>query len=48
VVRAARELDAKSSPWLAELHPDHCQVGRIHVYTVGFPCEKIREAAQRG
>jgi hypothetical protein len=44
VVRASRELDAKTSIGLFELKPDHCAVEGIHVYTVGIACEKIRSS----
>jgi hypothetical protein len=47
VVRTSQELDAKSSFGLLELHPDHCLVEGIQVYTVGIACEKIAGAAQR-
>jgi hypothetical protein len=46
IVRSAWELDAKTSSGLLELHPDHCAVEGIQVYTVGIACEKIRRAAQ--
>lgn len=45
VVRTALELNAKTSSGLLELHPDHCLVEGIQVYTVGIACEKIRNAA---
>jgi hypothetical protein len=35
----ARELDAETSNWLLESHPDHCLVEGIQIYTVGT-CEK--------
>ena len=44
VVRASRELDARTSIGLFELKPDHCAVEGIHVYTVGIACEKIRSS----
>jgi hypothetical protein len=48
VVRTARELDATTSIGLLELHPEHCLVDGIQVYTVGIACEKIRSAAENG
>ncbi len=46
VVRSAAELSSQTSRWLNELHPEHCLVEGVHVYTVGIACEKIRRAAQ--
>lgn len=48
VVRTGYELNATNSFGLLELHPEHCLVEGIHVYTVGIGCEKIRSAAQNG
>jgi hypothetical protein len=45
VVRTSQELNAKTSNGLLELHPDHCLIEGIQVYTVGITCEKIRNAA---
>ena len=48
VVRTGSELDATTSSGLLELHPEHCLVEGVHVYTVGIACEIIRSAAENG
>jgi hypothetical protein len=42
----AAELTAQTSSGFLELHPDHCSVDGIQVYTFGIACEKIARAAQ--
>jgi hypothetical protein len=44
VVRTLAELNAVTSLGLLELHPDHCLVEGVNVYTVGIACEKIQTA----
>jgi hypothetical protein len=46
VVRTFRELNGGTSRGLLELHPEHCLVEGIQVYTIGIACEKIARAAQ--
>jgi hypothetical protein len=48
VLRSDRQLAPTSPADLAGLNPDHCMVGRVHVYTVGIACEKIQQAAGGG
>lgn len=48
VVRSAAELNVNTSRWLLELHPDHCSIEGVQLYTVGVPCEKVQRAAQSG
>ncbi|MCP3444071.1 hypothetical protein [Bradyrhizobium sp. CCGUVB14] len=44
VVRSPWELNEDNSIGLLALHPDHCVIEGIHVYTVGFACAKVRES----
>jgi hypothetical protein len=46
VVRSFWNLDSTTSKGLLELHPEHCVVNGINVYTVGFACMKIENALQ--
>ncbi|WP_271620149.1 hypothetical protein [Bradyrhizobium sp. CCBAU 51745] len=42
VVRSATALDDANAIGLLSLHPDHCVIEGIHVYTVGLACAKVR------
>jgi hypothetical protein len=44
VVRSFVELNDSNSSDLLALHPDHCNISGIHVYTVGTACSMIQRA----
>lgn len=44
IVRSPWELTEDTSIGLLAFHPDHCVIERIHIYTVGLACTKVRES----
>jgi len=44
IVRSKAVLVEETGNGLLSLSPEHCQVEDIHLYTVGIPCAKVRDA----